>query len=126
MEPTAGSIPGAMICPALIWRLSAAFAVRRFPSGSFLKGQAPTEFSIWQDRFGNGLVRFINPIPIIQRTDARSWRPADTVVARGGNSASGPEGLTSTSREAVDAGLGAASGHAYIGFRCVSDGLMVL
>ena len=86
-----------MTCPALIWRLSAAFAVKRFPSGNFLKEQAPTGFSIWQDRFGNRLVRYINPIPIIQRTDARSRRPADPVVARGGHSSSGPEGLTSTS-----------------------------
>jgi hypothetical protein len=46
-------------------------------------------------------------------------------VARGGHSASSPEGLTSTSREAVDAGR-AATGHAYIGFRCVSDAPLVL
>ena len=49
----------------------------------------------------------------------------ETVVARGGNSSSGPEGLTSTSREVVDAGR-AATGHAYIGFRCISDALLVL
>src|SRR5688572_18826330 len=64
-----------MTCRALIWRLSAAFAVKPFPSGSFLKEQAPTGFSIWQDRFGNGLGRFINPIHIIQRTDAKRRRP---------------------------------------------------
>jgi formylglycine-generating enzyme required for sulfatase activity len=47
------------------------------------------------------------------------------VVARGGHSASSPEGLMSTSREAVDAGR-AATGHAYIGFRCVTDAQLVL
>jgi hypothetical protein len=47
------------------------------------------------------------------------------MVARGGNSSGGPEGLMSTSREVVYAGR-AATGHAYIGFRCVSDALMVL
>jgi formylglycine-generating enzyme required for sulfatase activity len=50
---------------------------------------------------------------------------SDTVVARGGHSASGAERLTSTSREPVDASR-AATGHAYIGFRCVSDAQLVL
>ena len=31
--------PGVMTCPALIWRLSAVFAVKRFPSGSFQRGK---------------------------------------------------------------------------------------
>jgi hypothetical protein len=82
-----------MTCLALIWRLSAAFAVKRFPSGSFLKGQAPTGFSIWQDRFGNGRVRFINPIPTIQRTDARSRRPPTRWLPAAGIHPAVPKGL---------------------------------
>ncbi|HEX9879778.1 MAG TPA: SUMF1/EgtB/PvdO family nonheme iron enzyme [Candidatus Binatia bacterium] len=47
------------------------------------------------------------------------------LVARGGNSASGPEGLTATSREVVDPSR-AQMGHAYFGFRCVATGEGVL
>jgi iron(II)-dependent oxidoreductase len=54
--------------------------------------------------------------------DAQDGREDLTVaaarVARGGNSSSPPEGLTSTSREIISA-IRQTTGHAYIGFRCV-------
>ena len=45
-------------------------------------------------------------------------------VTRGGNTSSGPEGLTATSRHSVDPGR-QARGHAYYGFRCSSRVEMV-
>ena len=65
------------------------------------------------------------PYPYNPKDGREEPSSTDTVVARGGHSSSSPEGLTSTSREVVDAGRGA-TGHAYIGIRCVSDTLMVL
>ncbi|MBM4259855.1 MAG: formylglycine-generating enzyme family protein [Deltaproteobacteria bacterium] len=94
--------------------------VGRFPKGASPYGALDMAGQVWE--WTRSVYRSYPYIPKDGREEAA---PADTVVARGGHSASGPEGLTSTSREAVDAGR-AATGHAYIGFRCVSDSQLVL
>lgn len=94
--------------------------VGRFPKGASPYGVLDMAGQVWE------WTRSVHkPYPYNPKDGREEPAPADTVVARGGHSASGPEGLTSTSREAVDAGR-AATGHAYIGFRCVFDSQLVL
>jgi iron(II)-dependent oxidoreductase len=94
--------------------------VGQFPKGASAYGVLDMAGQVWE------WTRSIyKPYPYNPKDGREETAPTDTVVARGGHSASGPEGLTSTSREAVDAGR-AATGHAYIGFRCVSDAQLVL
>ena len=95
-------------------------AVGQFPKGASPYGVLDMAGQVWE------WTRSIyKPYPYNPKDGREEPATADTVVARGGNSSSAPEGLTSTSREAVDAGR-AAGGHAYIGFRCVSDTQLVL
>lgn len=95
-------------------------AVGQFPKGASPYGVLDMAGQVWE------WTRSIyKPYPYNPKDGREEPGTAATVVARGGHSASGPEGLTSTSREVVDAGR-AAGGHAYIGFRCVSDTMMVL
>lgn len=95
-------------------------AVGQFPKGASPYGALDMAGQVWE------WTRSIyKPYPYNPKDGREEPGIAATVVARGGHSASGPEGLTSTSREVVDAGR-AAGGHAYIGFRCVSDTMLVL
>ena len=94
--------------------------VGRFPKGASAYGVLDMAGQVWE------WTRSIyKPYPYDPKDGREQPAPTDTVVARGGHSGSGPEGLASTSREAVDAGR-AATGHAYIGFRCASDAQLVL
>lgn len=94
--------------------------VGRFPKGASPYGVLDMAGQVWE------WTRSVyKTYPYNPKDGREEPAAADTVVARGGHSGSGPEGLASTSREAVDAGRGA-TGHAYIGFRCVSDSQLVL
>jgi iron(II)-dependent oxidoreductase len=101
------------------------FRGQTVPVGQFPKGASPYGVLDMAGQVWEWTRSIYKPYPYNPKDGREEPAPTDTVVARGGNSSSGPEGLTSTSREAVDAGR-AATGHAYIGFRCVSDTLMVL
>ena len=101
------------------------FRGQTVPVGQFPKGASPYGVLDMAGQVWEWTRSIYKPYPYNPKDGREEPAPTDTVVARGGNSSSGPEGLTSTSREAVDAGR-AATGHAYIGFRCVSDALLVL
>jgi len=101
------------------------FRGQTVPVGQFPKGASPYGVLDMAGQVWEWTRSIYKPYPYNPKDGREEPASTDTVVARGGNSSSGPEGLTSTSREAVDAGR-AAGGHAYIGFRCVSDTLMVL
>lgn len=96
-----------------------------FPVGRFHKGASPYGVLDMAGQVWEWTRSGYKPYPYNPKDGREEPSRGETVVARGGHSGSGPEGLTSTSREAVDAGR-AAGGHAYIGFRCVSDAQLVL
>jgi iron(II)-dependent oxidoreductase len=95
-------------------------SVGQFPKGASPYGVLDMAGQVWEWTRSS-----YQPYPYNPKDGREQPASSDTVVARGGHSASGPDGLTSTFREAVDAGR-AATGHAYIGFRCVSDAQLVL
>jgi iron(II)-dependent oxidoreductase len=101
------------------------FRGQTVPVGQFPKGASPYGVLDMAGQVWEWTRSIYKPYPYNPNDGREEPASTGTVVARGGNSSSGPEGLTSTSREVVDAGR-AATGHAYIGFRCVSDTLMVL
>ena len=101
------------------------FRGQTVPVGQFPKGASPYGVLDMAGQVWEWTRSIYKPYPYNPKDGREEPTPTDTVVARGGNSSSGPEGLTSTSREAVDAGR-AATGHAYIGFRCASDAQLVL
>jgi iron(II)-dependent oxidoreductase len=101
------------------------FRGQTVPVGQFPKGASPYGVLDMAGQVWEWTRSIYKPYPYNPKDGREEPASTDTVVARGGHSASGPEGLTSTSREAVAAGR-AATGHAYIGFRCVSDAQLVL
>jgi len=101
------------------------FRGQTVPVGQFPKGASPYGVLDMAGQVWEWTRSIYKPYPYNPKDGREEPASTGTVVARGGHSASGPEGLTSTSREVVDAGR-AATGHAYIGFRCVSDAQLVL
>lgn len=101
------------------------FRGQTVPVGQFPKGASPYGVLDMAGQVWEWTRSIYKQYPYNPKDGREEPAPTDTVVARGGNSSSGPEGLTSTSREAVDPGR-ASGGHAYIGFRCVADTQLVL
>ncbi len=94
--------------------------VGQFPKGASPYGVLDMAGQVWE--WTRSLHR---PYPYDPKDGREDAAVIDAVVARGGNTSSSAGGLTSTSREVVYSAR-AATGHAYIGFRCASDALMVL
>jgi formylglycine-generating enzyme required for sulfatase activity len=101
------------------------FRGQTVPVGQFPKGASPYGVLDMAGQVWEWTRSIYKPYPYNPNDGREEPASTDTVIARGGHSASGPEGLMSTSREVVDPGR-AATGHAYIGFRCVSDAQLVL
>ena len=95
------------------------------PVGQFPKGASPYGVLDMAGQVWEWTRSAYKAYPYNPKDGRETPASADTVVARGGNTSSSPEGMTSTSREVVYASR-AAGGHAYIGFRCVSETLVVL
>ena len=89
--------------------------VGRFPKGASPYGVLDMVGQVWE--WPRSLYR---PYPYKPKDGRESLKVHDARVARGGNTSSDDQGLTSTSRVPVYPGR-LDSGHRYFGFRCASD-----
>jgi iron(II)-dependent oxidoreductase len=94
--------------------------VAQYPAGASPYGVLDMAGQVWEWTRSS-----YRPYPYDPRDGREEPSQGDTRVARGGSSSSDYEGLTATSREVIFPRR-AATGHAYIGFRCASTLQMVL
>ncbi len=93
-----------------------AVAVGQYPLGASPFGVLDMAGQVWE--WTRSLYR---PYPYDPKDGREQLSSGGAIVARGGNSSSGAEGLTATAREIVSPWR-AESGHAYFGFRCAASG----
>jgi iron(II)-dependent oxidoreductase len=94
------------------------FRGQTVPVGQYPKGASPYGVLDMAGQVWEWTTSLYRPYPYDLRDGREDLAVAASRVARGGNSASPAEGLTSTSREIISP-TRQATGHAYIGFRCV-------
>ena len=91
--------------------------VGSYPGGASPYGVNDMAVQVWE-----WTISLATPYPYESKDGRESLSAVDARVVRGGNSASLPGGMTTTSREVVLPGR-QATAHAYIGFRCAAQPL---
>jgi iron(II)-dependent oxidoreductase len=90
------------------------------PVGLYPKGASPYGVLDMAGQVWEWTISAYRPYPYNPADGREDLTAAATRVARGGSSSSSEAGLTATSRELISPGR-QATGHAYIGFRCVKS-----
>jgi len=93
------------------------FRGQTVPIGLYPQGASPYGVLDMAGQTWEWTISLAKPYPYDAQDGREDVTVAASRVARGGSSASPPEGLTSTSREIISA-MRQTTGHAYIGFRC--------
>ena len=88
--------------------------------GSYPKGASPYGVNDMAGQVWEWTASLAMNYPYKPKDGRESLGAVDARVVRGGNSASAPDGMTTTSREVVMPGR-QATGHGYIGFRCAAE-----
>lgn len=94
------------------------FRGQTVPVGQYPKGASPYGVLDMAGQVWEWTTSIYKPYPYDLRDGREDLAMAASRVARGGSSSSSAEGLTATSREIISP-VRQATGHAYIGFRCV-------
>lgn len=106
--------------PSAEYLLLGDFRGQTAPVGSYPKGASPYGVNDMAGQVWEWTASLAMPYPYKPRDGRESLSAVDARVARGGNSASAPDGMTATSREVVMPGR-QATGHGYLGFRCAAE-----
>ncbi len=94
------------------------------PVGQYPKGDSPYGVRDMAGQVWEWTTSVYQPYPYDPRDGRENLSAAAPRVGRGGSSSSTAEGLTATSREIMSSSR-QATGHAYIGFRCVKSVEMI-